>query len=217
MKIIAHRGWSMGEWENSLSALERSAIDARINGIEIDVRWSERLNDVVVLHDPIEKNRNDHTHSLEEILNFGKQHNWDVYVEIKEYSDTLVSRIVELLEIHDLLDNAVIFGFEKVASLLDWKGGRKISLGVISMFPWQISRIVETYQPEVLLMGWDERKWTQFLVRLYWNLRDFSKIKTAYPNVLSVFGVAQSQEHLDWIEQHGADVAIVDMEHIGCP
>jgi glycerophosphoryl diester phosphodiesterase len=52
MKLIAHRGWSAGEDENTLAAFARAARDDRIAGVEFDVCHAVDAMTLVVSHDP---------------------------------------------------------------------------------------------------------------------------------------------------------------------
>src|SRR6266568_2821910 len=52
MKVIAHRGWSAGEDENTLAAFARAACDDRISGVEFDMCHAVDAMTLVVSHDP---------------------------------------------------------------------------------------------------------------------------------------------------------------------
>ena len=52
MHLIAHRGWSAGEDENSLAAFARAARDEAVTGVEFDVSRAADSGAVVVSHDP---------------------------------------------------------------------------------------------------------------------------------------------------------------------
>ncbi len=93
MKLIAHRGWSAGEDENTLAAFARAACDDRISGVEFDVRYVADTGNLVVSHEPPLHIENALT--LDAALSFLSQTALELFVEIKETG--LASVVIEKL------------------------------------------------------------------------------------------------------------------------
>ena len=82
MKLIAHRGWSAGEDENTVAAFARTAWDDRISGVEFGVRYVADTGNLVVSHDPPLHIENALT--LDPALSFLSQTALELFVEFKE-------------------------------------------------------------------------------------------------------------------------------------
>ena len=106
MKLIAHRGWSAGEDENTVAAFARTAWDDRISGVEFDVRYVADTGNLVVSHDPPLHIENALT--LDPALSFLSQTALELFVEFKETG--LASVVIE-----KLLSRAQSHRFESVS------------------------------------------------------------------------------------------------------
>ncbi len=93
MKLIAHRGWSAGEDENTVAAFARTAWDDRISGVEFGVRYVADTGNLVVSHDPPLHIENALT--LDPALSFLSQTALELFVEFKETG--LASVVIEKL------------------------------------------------------------------------------------------------------------------------
>ena len=114
MLLIAHRGFSAGEDENTLAALERTAADGRVGGVELDIRRAKDGSDVVLRHDPFTGAADEPVPTpLDDALAFAKERGWEVLLECKEYDAAIYNRVRELVERHAMADNIVLFGFRE--------------------------------------------------------------------------------------------------------
>ena len=120
MKLIAHRGWSAGEDENTVAAFARTAWDDRISGVEFGVRYVADTGNLVVSHDPPLHIENALT--LDPALSFLSQTALELFVEFKETG--LASVVIE-----KLLSRAQSHRFESVSE----RKGFSNSLGSASL------------------------------------------------------------------------------------
>ncbi len=206
MKLIAHRGWAGGREENTLAAFARAAADARIAGVEFDVR---RASDgaLVVAHDP--PPRDAATLTLDEALAYLAPTRLALLVEPKEPG--LAAEVMERLVAHKLAERALVFAFVPVARTFPWARPRPVRLGVIVRYPWKIGRVMRAHAPDMLSLGWDARPWTRLLFRAWWSI--FSLRRTARRlGVPIAVGVAQRKQDLDWLARQHIDMAVADLD-----
>jgi len=197
MKIIAHRGWSAGEGENTITAIEKAIANSGVNGIEVDVHHhKERL---VVTHDlPSHKD----CLTLEEVLSHTQSNNIDLFLEMKEFKNETMPALEKLLGEYDQKENTLIFGFRKVAEKFPWKNRNGIKLGIISEHPWEIKKDIKNFNPDFVLIGWDnDRSWTKKVFKFFWSCFSLQNIIAKHEDVNFIIGVANSQDDLDWLRK----------------
>jgi len=212
MLLIAHRGFSEGEDENTLAALERAAADKRIGGVELDIRMAADGSDVVLRHDPFTGAAGEaDALSLDEALAFAKPHGWEVLLECKEFDVALYKRVRELVARHAFADNVVLFGFKDVAARFPWSEARPFRFGVIEEYPWRIAGTVAAFRPDMLLMGWADTR-TRLAVQAWWSAFSLRRLAATMPGTAIVMGVAQNESHVEWFRRHGVlHAATIDL------
>lgn len=203
MLLIAHRGFAEGEDENTLAAFARAAADPRIDGVEVDIRWSRDRSGVVLRHDPFSDGNDLEPLSLDEALGFAASRRWHVLIECKEYDDALFARVRALVEKHGIADRVVLFGFKDVAERFAWRQARPFRLGVIEEYPWRIAETVRRFAPDVVLMGWSGAA-TRCVVKSYWSVRSLKRVAARHPGTQFVMGVAQSEADIAWLRRQNA-------------
>jgi hypothetical protein len=209
MHLIAHRGWIAGEGENTLAAFARAAADQAIAGVEFDVSRPADADALVVSHDPPERVAG--TLRLDDALAFLAGTDLQLYIEIKQ--DGLAAAVIDRLVAHGLADRAVVFAFAKVARSFPWDAPRRVRLGVIVEYPWELKRWARRHRPDVLLLGWDDRAWTRVAFRTWWSC--FSLARTGRRHgVPVVVGVVQRQRDLDWLARQRIGAAVGDIDLI---
>ncbi len=217
MHLIAHRGWSMGngeDWvENTLSAFNKSKNSQHITGIEIDIRRHPQTNEIVLHHDVIDDGVECLT--LRKALQYAKKQNWQILIEFKEYDKNLFNEVLAQVAQFGLNEKCLLFGFYDVVK--DFPFGNKIptNLGLIVEYPWQIKSAVTECTPDIVLLGWDDRKWTQLAFRIWWGLFSLKKL-SALLNVPFIIGVAESKDHLQWCAKRGVHACTIDLEKVQC-
>ncbi|MBU1557432.1 glycerophosphodiester phosphodiesterase [Patescibacteria group bacterium] len=206
MKIFAHRGWSVGEKENSLSSFQK-AVENGVDGIEIDVRWSPNKDRLIISHDP---DISGEALGLEEGLIFLSDKNLDILVEMKEYDEKLFLQMVDLFKKYSLKEKIVVFGFKKVAKKFPW-GKTDIKLGIISIFPWSIRSDIKKFNPSFVLMGWDYNWWTRPLFKMVWTFLSLSNLCKNNKETCFVVGIANCEADYNWLcKQNGLYCCTVD-------
>jgi glycerophosphoryl diester phosphodiesterase len=204
MLLIAHRGFSAGKDENTLTAMARAAAESRIGGVELDIRLSADRRDVVLRHDPFTGAREEPAPaSLDEALAFAAQRRWQVFLECKEYDEVLYRRVRELVDQHAMAERIVLFGFKDVAQKFAWRAARPFRLGVIEEYPWRIAQTVDAFRPDVLLMGWMSTP-TRLAVQSWWSAFSLSRLARKIPETSLVMGVARDDRHVDWFRRQNA-------------
>lgn len=207
MKIFTHRGWSAGEIENTLSAFKKSA-DAHSYGVEFDVRYGPLGKTVVCAHDKVADNK---ALSLDEALQYLKQTDMELLIELKEYSDEFYADVVGSLRKHNLVNRTNLFGFAPEAQLFPWKARQDIKLGIIAKYPHDIKKYIELYNPDVVLLGWGNKKERlQFMTA--WAFLSLRKTFEKYPTIKFVIGVAYTENDRKWLsKQQGLYGITADM------
>jgi Glycerophosphoryl diester phosphodiesterase family len=203
MLLIAHRGFAEGRDENTLAAFTRAAADPRIDGVEVDIRWSRDRSDVVLRHDPFRGGSEPTPPSLDDALDFASTRRWQVLLECKEYDDALFARVRALVTKHAIADRVVLFGFKDVAEKFAWGRPRPFRFGVIEEYPWRIAETVARFAPDVVLMGW-AGAWTRCAVKTYWSVRSLKRLAERHPGTQFVMGVAQSEADIAWLRRRDA-------------
>ena len=217
MQILAHRGWNMDinkqtNWsENSLSAFDLAQSHPDITGVEIDIRRHPTTGKIVLSHDPIVANMKYLT--LDKALEVVSKQNWQTVIEFKEYDRGLFDEVANLVNKYNLCTKSTLFAFGDIAQNFPWQKRQKLNLGIIAEYPWQIAQTVRTYQPDTLLLGWDERPWTFIAFATWWSIFDLRKVTKKY-NIQLVAGVAQSTSQLNWARKIGVTTITADMQLI---
>lgn len=207
MKIFTHRGWSAGEIENTLSSFRKSA-DVRAHGVEFDVRYGLDGKTVVCAHDKVEDNK---ALSLDEALQYLKQTDMELLIELKEYSDEFYSNVVGLLRKHNLVNMTTIFGFHPEAQLFPWKTRQDIKLGIIAEYPQDIKKYTGLYNPDMVLIGWGNKN-EKLQFRIVWAFLSLQKTFAKYPTIKFVIGVAYTENDRKWLsKQQGLYGITADM------
>ncbi len=199
MKIIAHRGWSIGDEENSITAFKK-AIDKKVDGVEFDIRRSLCGKEIIISHEPCELEK---ALLLEDGLRVLSETNLELLIELKECDNEFLSQTIALLEKYSLKEKSLLFGFHGVAEKLDWSRN-DIKLGIISEYPWDIKKDIEKFDPDFVLMGWDYRWWTKPVFKMIWSVFSLPKVCAKYPKVSFVVGIAGSERDYNWLcKQNG--------------
>ncbi|WP_299820537.1 glycerophosphodiester phosphodiesterase [uncultured Jannaschia sp.] len=204
MKLIAHRGWSAGAGENTLAAFHRAAAEPGVSGVEFDVR---RAADgaIVVSHDPPEEG----TAALDAVLALLVRSELEAYVEVKEAG--LTADVARALVNGGLASRAVIIGPVELLERLE--GERRIRLGLIVPYPWQIARLAAAVRPDVILLGWNDRTWTRLAFRAWWSVFSLRRMGRRHGTPV-VVGVACRVRDIQWLGRQRVDAAVVDMAEL---
>lgn len=212
MLLIAHRGFSEGEGENTLAALQRAAGDKRIGGVEVDIRVAADGSDVVLRHDPFTGAPGEaEATSLDDALAFAKEQAWEVLLECKEFDAALYNRVRKLVARHAAAENIVLFGFKGIAARFPWAEARPFRFGVIEEYPWRIRGTVAAFRPDMLLMGWADTR-TRLAVQAWWSAFSLRRLAATMPGTAIVMGVAQNESHVTWLRRHGVlHAATIDL------
>jgi hypothetical protein len=204
MRLIAHRGFAQGKDENTLAALARAAADARIQGVELDIRWSRERTEVVLRHDPFPAGGGEPAPlALDEALRFAAAQDWEVLLECKEFDDALYARLRESVAAHGLAPRVVLFAFDDIAARFPWSAPRPFRLGVIEKYPWGIARTIRRLAPDVVLMGWTE-PWERAAVQAWWSMFSLGRVARRFPETEFIMGVAQNEADIAWLRARGA-------------
>ncbi len=194
---IAHRGWSEHEHEENTRSAFKRAGELGAHGVEFDVRWNDLRGEPVVCH---YRRQEKNAESLDEVLSFLKNSQFSVLLlELKECHPRLWEEVKRLLIQYGLLDKTIIFAFPKVAKKFPWSVRKDMRLGIIALFPWSIKRYAKL-EPDVILFGYDKRKWTQIIFRLLWWDETIRNIFHLHPSIKFIIGVAQNDEHIAYLE-----------------
>jgi hypothetical protein len=212
MKLIAHRGWCEGLEENSLAAFARAAADPRVAGVELDVRRAADGGALVVSHDPLVAEQPALT--LEAALALLAPTRLELLVEIKEPG--IAEDVADALAACGGADRALVFAFARIARSFPWKRPRRVRLGIIVEYPWQIAATVAEHAPDVLLTGWDARAWTRAAFRAWWSLLSLAALQRRH-GIPAVVGVVQRQADLDWLARQHVHAAVADMDRLSTP
>ncbi len=195
MKIFAHRGWAEGEIENTLLAFEKSA-NAGFDGVEFDVRYGADGKTIVLSHDPGDTL----APSLEDALQYLKSTNLELLIELKEYSDDFFVLLTQQLRKFDLVDRTTIFAFPEICTHFPWKLRQDIRLGIIAPYPGDIKKCIEKYNPDMVLMGWGNKK-ERLQFKFAWSMLSLAKTFAKYPAVKFIVGVAYKEGDKHWLSK----------------
>ncbi len=206
MKLIAHRGWSIGSIENTIEAFRKSVKDTRVSGVEFDIRRSSVGGKLVLSHDPSDDPR---ALTLIEALDFLSGTTLDLYVEIKVHDSEMYEEIVRELSTRGLGKRALVFGFEAVACKFDW-GDERVRLGIIVKYPWELSKYINKYNPSIIFIGFDRRWWTRPVFYLWWSIFSLKKVRYKH-GVEIVAGIARSGRDIGRIKNMGVDAVVADL------
>lgn len=196
MKIFTHRGWSAGEIENSLLAFRKS-VDADVDGVEFDVRYGADGKTVVCAHDKVTDNR---APTLEEVLKYLSPTKLELLIEVKESSDDFYIQVVNLIRKYELVGRTTIFGFPNEAKKLPWGTREDIKLGIIAEYPQDIKKYIEMYNPDMVLLGWGDKK-ERLQFRLAWAFLSLKKTFAKYPAIKFVIGVVYTENDRKWLSK----------------
>src|SRR5262249_10316976 len=104
-----------------------------------------------------------------------------------------------------------VFAFAAVARSFPWEGARPVRLGVIVMCPWNLSRAVRAYAPDVLFVGWDARVWTRIVFRAWWSVFSLERCARRLHRPV-VVGCAQRWDDLQWLSRQNIWGVIADVD-----
>ncbi|MFA6446174.1 MAG: glycerophosphodiester phosphodiesterase [Candidatus Paceibacterota bacterium] len=198
MKTIAHRGWSEGEGENTIEAFRKASEDARISGVEFDI-WEMPDGKIYVSHDMPSGNSSQWL-LLEDVLAFLARTRLELFIECKNSSVTIVSKISELLERFGLQSRSIIFAFLPIAKNFEWQDERKVCLGIITPYPWHLYSNIKKYKPDAIFFGWTNKKESKQF-KSFWNIFSLPRLHKKYPNIKFIAGVATSEVDTKWLEK----------------
>lgn len=197
MKTFAHRGWALGEIENTLVGFEKSA-QAGFDGVEFDVRFGPDGRTVILSHNAATGSVP--TLTLGEALTHLQSSDMELLIEFKEYSDKLFELVIEHLQQHYLLSKATIFAFPEIAALFPWTNRAGVKLGIIAPYPQDIEKYIRLYYPDMVLMGWGTKK-ERLQFKIVWSVMSLKKIFKKYANVKFVIGVAFQEKDKAWLSK----------------
>jgi hypothetical protein len=209
MHLIAHRGWVAGQGENTLAAFARAAADDEISGVEFDVSRAADTGTLMASHDP--PAHAEGVLSLDEALAFLAGTDLQLFIEIKQ--EGLARPTIEKLVSCGLADRAIVFAFARVARSFPWAEQRKVRLGVIVEYPWDLGRWMRRHRPDVLLLGWDERTWTRVAFHGWWSCFSLERLARRH-GVPVVVGVVQRSRDLEWLARQKIHAAVGDIDLI---
>lgn len=204
MRLIAHRGFAQGEDENSLAALTRAAADPRIQGVELDIRWSRDRREVVLRHDPYPSGAGEPAPlPLDQALRFAAAQDWELLLECKEFDEALYARVCACVAAHGLAPRVVLFAFDDIAARFPWAAARPFRFGVIEKYPWAIASTIRRVKPDAVLMGWTE-PWERAAVQAWWSIFSLARVARRFPGTEFMMGVAQNEGDIAWLRGRGA-------------
>ncbi|HAS84582.1 MAG TPA: hypothetical protein DCS23_00700 [Candidatus Yonathbacteria bacterium] len=207
MKIFTHRGWSAGNDENTLRAFKKS-VTSGADGVEFDIRCGTDKKTVVCAHDQV---LNDSALTLEEALKYLAPTNLELLIEFKEFSKEFYNDAIKLIRKYNVVDRTTIFGFPPEAELFPWDTRQDIKLGIIAPYPKCIKKYIEMYNPDIVLLGWGNKK-ERLKFRAVWSFLTLQKTFTKYSNIKFVIGVAYTTSDKKWLcRQHGLYGITADM------
>jgi glycerophosphoryl diester phosphodiesterase len=201
MKIFAHRGWSAGRGENTLEAFKKSEA-AGLDGVEFDVRFEN----IILSHDYTNDNG---TLAFEDALKFLETTTLEILIEFKEYTPEFFARVTGLILKYGMADRTTVFAFPEITRDFPWGESRKVALGIISKYPHHLKRDIETYKPDMVLLGWGNKR-ERFLFKLVWNVLSLSRTIKKYPRTKFVAGVAYDTRDIAWLATQGLHGATTD-------
>ncbi len=207
MKLFTHRGWSAGEIENSFSAFRKS-VEAGVDGVEFDVRYDADDETVVCAHDKVTDNN---ATTLDDVLKYLSSTKLELLIEIKEASGDFYIQVVEVLQKHNVVGRTTIFAFHEEAKNLPWGSRGDIKLGIIAEYPHDIKKYIEMYNPDMVLLGWGNKK-QRLQFRIAWTFLSLKKTFSRYPAIKFVIGVAYGSGDKKWLsKQEGLYGITADM------
>lgn len=207
MKKFAHRGWSAGKGENTISSFIKAS-DANLDGVEFDVRLSVNRKSVVLSHDP---SSDESLLTLDDALKFLATTNLELLIEFKEYSDDFLVLVVQHLRKYNLVERSVIFAFPHVAKQFPWERRHDIKFGIIAPYPHHISKYIKGYKPDMVLMGWGTTR-ERAIFRFVWKILSLEKVFAKHPSIKFVIGVLYSEKERTWLSgMSGLYCTTVDM------
>ena len=196
IKVVAHRGRSAGKNENTLEAFKKSAQEKGVDGVEFDIRWNQKRDKIIISHD---SDLTGEALELEEGLKFLANEDLELFIELKEGDKDLFSQTVVSLNKYNLKQKTLLFGFKDIVASFPLGNREGIRLGIISEYPWEISKDINTFNPDSVLIGWDDRWWTKPAFKIVWTLFSLPKICEKYSNVDFAVGVVKSEEDYNWL------------------
>ncbi len=207
MEIIAHRAWSEGRGENTITALHRS-VDKGVRAVEIDVRM--KSGDVILSHDETDKAEV----LFKDFAQEAKGANVKLFIELKEKNKELFKAVASVIESLNMQDESFVFAFEDVARYFPWNDFEDIKKGVIVEYPWNIQKAVKKYNPYFIAMGWDNNMpWTRYAFRVYWSLFRIDALKQKF-GVKVMVGVCRNEKQIKWLKNQCVDYITADLEYL---
>jgi len=110
-----------------------------------------------------------------------------------------------------MAERSVVFAFAPVARSFPWREARRVRLGIIVIFPWELNRAVRAYAPDVLFLGWDHRSWTRAAFRAWWSVFSLARLARRH-RIPVVIGIVQRAVDLDWLRRQGTHAAVTDFD-----
>ncbi len=204
-KIVAHRGWAKGSNENTLVAFEQAVLN-NMDGVELDIRRSSDGDEIIVSH-----NFTDDAGvlTLKEALEYLKDKDLEIFIELKEYSDELFDEAENLLKLYELKEKSVLFAFQKIARKFPFNDRKGFNLGIIS-YPWNIRKDILKFNQDFIMMGYTSFL-TRIAFRLYWQIFSLSSVFKKYSDKKFVIGVTRSEKEREWmLKEKGLYALIAD-------
>jgi hypothetical protein len=193
MKLFAHRGWSAGAEENTISAFKKSA-ERNIDGIEFDIRFG--VGKIIVVTHNLARDAD--TLTFDEALVYLSTTKLELLIECKEYSDEFYTAVIETLFRYNIIERTTLFAFPEIASKFPWNKPRSVRLGIIVPMPWDLAKSLYFYKPDMVLLGWGNRK-ERFAFKTFWLFRLLSRVIATHNTVRFVVGVAYSKSDVTWL------------------
>jgi len=187
----------VGKDENTITAFEKSLKKDGVNGVEIDVRRSMCGKEIVISHDPA---GTEEALTLKEGLEFLSKYNCELFVELKECDKEFFYDVVGLLEEFNLKNRSLLFAFRDVAKNFVWDY-REVKLGIISEYPWEIKKDIQQFNPDAVLLGWDDRWWTRLAFKSVWSVLSLDKLCKKYDKISFVVGVVNCEGDYNWLRR----------------
>lgn len=194
MKLFAHRGWSKGKIENTILGF-KNTVGAKLDGVEFDISFDRKEQTVIVSHD---RTNDPSVLRLDEALEYLQTTDLELLIEFKEYSDKLYEIVVDNLDKYNLLSRSTIFAFYDIARSFPWDNRKNIKLGIIAPYPRNIRAYIESYKPDMVLMGWGTKS-ERLQFKIVWTFLSLKKIILKYPSTKFIIGVMYTDNDKKWL------------------
>jgi glycerophosphoryl diester phosphodiesterase len=151
---------------------------------------------------------------------FDKHPKTHALFELKAYDLSLLEQIISAVESHGLRERVMVIGsrgglrgFAKGDTGLKHLKEHGIRVGALDAFPVALRKNIEALGVETTLTGWTTlREKLEFRFFAPWLLRIKQQVNDLHAHGHSIiFGVAQSQNDIDYFTDLGADGIVVDI------